>query len=233
MSLFRTVNVKCPKCTEVMRIAAVGSVNADRRPDLRQSILDDSFQDHACEHCGAISRLQPEFNYLHAGDRLWIAALPARRFPFYLTHEDEALALFEQTYGAKAPSAAKAVGDTLDVRLTFGWPAVREKLLLRGVGLEDVIIEMMKLDLLRKLPSAPMAPGVELRVVTVTEGHLIFRWLRTDTEEVLEEFRTPRGWYSLIADDLELWQAVRNQIDNGPFVDMQKVYMGPGRQAAE
>ena len=233
MSLFRTVNVKCPQCENVMRIAAVGSVNADRRPDLREAILENNFQDHVCEHCQTVSRLQPEFNYLHAGNRLWIAALPARLFPHYLTHEDEALALFEQTYGAKAPAAAQAVGRNLDIRVTFGWPAVREKLLLRDSGLDDVVVEMMKLDLLRKLPSAPLAPGVELRVVAVMERDLLFGWLRTDTEEVLEEFTTPRGWYNLIADEQDPWLPVRAQIENGPFVDMQKVYMGPGREAAE
>lgn len=232
MSLFRSVNVKCPNCEEEMRIAAVGSVNADRRPDLRAEILENTFQEFICASCGETSRLQPEFNYLHAGGGLWIAAMPATRFPYYLEHEDEAVALFEETYGAKAPARAQDVGQTLDVRVTFGWPAVREKLLLREHDLDDVIVEMMKMDLLRKLPSAPLAPGVELRLVRVTESDFVFVWLRTASEEAIEEFTTPVGWYKLIADDPEPWGAVRAQIDNGPFVDMQKIYMGPGRAAA-
>ncbi|MFT7058501.1 MAG: hypothetical protein ACJASV_001002, partial [Pseudorhodobacter sp.] len=178
MSLFHTISVKCPFCGEVARVSAVGSVNADRRPDFRDAILDNNFQDTTCEACDKSFRLQPEFNYLDAGRGQWIAAMPAAGFPDYLRYEDMVTELFAQSYGAKAPAAAQTVGQKLAVRVTFGWPAIREKLLASAHEIDDVALELMKLDLLRKLPSAPLSPGIELRLVDVTETEMAFVWLR-------------------------------------------------------
>lgn len=233
MSLFRPVNLVCPSCKTLITMDAVGSVNADRRPDLRLAILENRFQDTTCGTCGHTVRLQPEFSYFDAGHGQWIAALPAPRMPYYLDAEDEAIELFRTSYGAAAPAAARVVGDTLTVRVTFGWPAVREKLFLRGAGLDDVAIELAKLDLLRRRPSAPLKPGVELRVLTLAGDLLQFGWLRTDTEEVLETFAVSRGIHDQVAEAPEAWAKLSAQLTDGPFVDMQKLYMGPGRAARD
>ncbi|MEM6371453.1 MAG: CpXC domain-containing protein [Pseudomonadota bacterium] len=233
MSLFHPLTVKCPNCEAEVTVEAVGSVNADRRPDFRDAILEDAFQDTTCGACETSFRLQPEFNYLDAGRGQWIAAMPAPDLPRYLELEDVVTDLFERSYGAKAPRAARDVGDKLAVRLTFGWPGIREKLLVGTHGLDDVVLEMMKLDLLRTLPSAPLGPGVELRLVDVTDENLGFCWIRSDTEEGMEQFTCPRAWYDGIAANTDGWDSMRAQLTNGSFVDMQKLYMGAGRAAAE
>ncbi len=232
MSLFRPKNLTCPSCGAAITMDAVGSINADRRPDYREDIMENRFQDVTCGACQATFRLQPDFNYLDAGRGQWIAALPAGEMPGYLEAEDEASALFATSYGDQAPKAAQAVGDALAMRVTFGWPAVREKLLLREHDLDDGVVELVKMDVMRRIPSAPLAQGVELRVVDVTEEMLVMVWLHTDTEKVIEELQVPRPLYDAIAGEPELWGPVRSQLENGPFVDMQKLYMGPGRAAA-
>ena len=233
MSLFHPLIVKCPDCEAEVTVEAVGSVNADRRPDFRDAILADKFQDATCAACERSFRLQPEFNYLDAGRGQWIAAMPAPDMPRYLEIEDVVRDLFERSYGAKAHRAARDVGDTLAVRLTFGWPAIREKLLLAAHDLDDIVLELMKLDLLRTLPKAPMGPGVELRLVDATDENLAFCWMRSDTEEGIEQFVCPRGWYDGIAADPDPWDAIRARLTDGSFVDIQKLYMGAGRAAAE
>ena len=231
MSLFRPKNLTCPSCSALITMDAVGSINADRRPDYREDILENRFQDVTCGACNATFRLQPDFNYLDAGRGQWIAALPAARMQDYLGAEDEAAALFATSYGDKAPKAAQVVGDQLSVRLTFGWPAVREKLLLREHDLDDAIIELVKLDVLRRVPSAPMKPGVELRVFDVGAEFMGMVWIETDTEAVLEELQIPRALYDAIAENAEAWEKVHGQLTNGAFVDLQKLYMGQGRAA--
>ncbi len=233
MSLFHPLTVKCPNCEAYVMVEAVGSVNADRRPDFRDAIMDNAFQDTTCGACEHTFRLQPEFNYLDAGRCQWIAAMPAYDMPRYLEMEDVVADLFEKSYGAKAPKAARDVGDNLNVRMTFGWPSMREKLIAAANDLDDVVLEMMKLDMLRTMPSAPLAPGVELRVVAVTDVDLAYCWMRSDTEEVIQESVCPRGWYDGIAADPEPWANLRSQLTDGAFVDMQKLYMGAGRAAAE
>lgn len=233
MSLFRPVTLACPNCDASITVEAVGSINADRRPDYRDAILADNFQDMTCEHCGTEFRLQPTFNYLDAGRGQWIAAMPGSRMPDYLTAEEEVNALFAVSYGNKAPQAAQAVGENLSVRLTFGWPAVREKLLLRENDLDDAVVELMKLDILRNVDKAPLQPGVELRIVGVTPTAFSATWLRTDTEEPLSALTVSREMYEMIVEHAEAWAPTRARLETGPFVDMQKLYMGPGRAATQ
>ncbi len=231
MSLFHPVNLVCPNCQALITMDAVGSVNADRRPDLRQAILDDKFQDTTCGACGESFRLQPEFNFFDAGRRQWIAAMQAPRVTQYLTIEDEVSELFASSYGGRAPAAARVVGETLDVRLTFGWPALREKLILREHGLDDRIIELIKLDLLRNLPEAPLDLGTEMRLLRVADDVLPFLWIESATEAPVEEVVLPRAAYDTFAANLAPWEPVLAQLTDGPFVDMQKLFLGQGRGA--
>lgn len=232
MSLFRPASVQCPNCGTPSLFEAVGSVNADRRPDLRDAILDNSFQMILCKSCGASYRLEPEFNFLDVGRRQWIAVMPARKAIDFLEVEDQITDLFDDSYGARAPAAARELGKSLDVRLVFGWPAIREKLLLRAHSLDDVVAEMMKLDILRRVPSAPMEPGVDMRVAGVSDDFLAVVWCRADTEETLSELTVPREIYNGIVRTREAWGAISAALTEGPFVDMQKTFMGEGRSTA-
>ena len=232
MSLFVSMHADCPACAHTNTFDAVGSVNADRRPDLRDAILDDSFQIVTCANCRESFRLQPEFNYLDVENGLWILALPAAGVPDYLDNEDRTAALFSTSYGAGAPAAAQEVGKQLQCRVTFGWPAVREKLITRLAGMDDRVLELTKMDLLRRLPGIPIDLGVELRLAAVTDGNLEFAWMRTGTEEALEIVRVSRAAYDNIAAAREDWAAAEAHLADGPFVDIQKLFLGQGRGAS-
>ncbi len=233
MSLFTEAAVTCPNCEEAVVCQVVGSVNADRRPDLRDAILDDAFQVMTCDACGESFRLQPEFNLLDVGNGLWIAALPADRMPGYLAAEDAAAATFDQSYGAGAPAAGREIGAGLSARVTFGWPGLREKLVIRDAGLDDVTVELLKLDLLRRMPSAPLAPGTELRLIAVGDDGLDLAWQDTLSEARQKPMVAARELYDAIAENPEAWAPLREALNDGGFVDLQKLYMGEGRSAAE
>lgn len=229
MSLFRPVNLVCPACGALLTMDAVGSVNADRRPDLREDILADRFQDTTCAACGHSFRLQPEFTFFDGGRRQWIAAMPAADLLSWAANEALTLDLFATSYGRRAPKAAQEVGETLDVRLTFGWPAVREKLLARQAGLDDVSLECLKLDVMRNVPEAPIGAGIELRLVVLNEADMGFVWLWTRGEGAIKRILIPRAAYDHVDHAREAWAGIRAQLTAGPFVDMMKFALGDGR----
>ena len=231
MSLFRTMNVTCPNCGTAVNMSAVGSVNADRRPDLRSAILQSEFQDTKCPSCGTSFRLSPDFNYLDVGRGQWIAGLSADRLGDWAELEDETMATFDSTYGSKAIAAARDVGAGLAVRLTFGWPAIREKILAREHDLDDALLEMLKLETMRRLPAAPFAAGIELRLVGASDDTLTFSWIDAETEEVSQSLDVRRTLLDAIAENPEGWANIRSKLTDGPFVDMQKLYVGDGRPA--
>ena len=230
MSLFQPVNLVCPHCAALIVMDAVGSINADRRPDFRDAILADRFQDTTCGTCGRSYRLQPDFNYLDAGRRQWIAAFPAARVQDFRAAEAEVRLLFDQSYGRAAPAAARAVGETLDLRLTFGWPALREKLLARQEGLDDVTLELLKLDIARNSPRIPFGTGSELRLFAVVDGALALVWLDSATEAGGDEVIAERARYDGIAAD-PAWSGLRDRLAEGPFVDVQRLYLAAERAA--
>ena len=232
MSLFVPMSLTCPECAEVFTYEAVGSVNADRRSDLRDEILEGSFQTVSCSACAHAFRLEPDFNYLDVGRGQWIAALPARNLRDHLEIATDKQAVFDLSYGSQAPAAAQSVGQGLQQRLVFGWPALREKLVLQEIGFDDVLWEVAKLDLLRSLPEAPLAEGVDLRLLGLRQDMLDLAWIRADSEEHLNDFQVSRALYDDIAAAPAPWAAVQALLGASMFVDIQKLFMGEGEDAA-
>ncbi|TDK51052.1 CpXC domain-containing protein [Antarcticimicrobium luteum] len=233
MSLFRSTVIACPSCGADIPFEECDSVNADRRPDLREAILEGSFQSLPCPGCGETVRMEPQFNYLEVGAGLWIAVFPGRMMPDYIAVEDAITEVFETSYGARALPSAREIGAGLDVRLVFGWPALTEKLVLRAAGLDDVTVELLKLDLMRRLPEADMGPGRELRVTSVEQDALNFVWILTEREVPMDGFAAHRALYDAIEEAPGAWAPIRAQLTDGPFADMQKLFIGEGRAAAE
>jgi hypothetical protein len=210
-------------------MAAVGSLNADRRPDLRDAIIDDTFQITKCPSCGEDFRLAPVFTYLDVGNGQWIAALPADRLIDWQSAEDEAKESFNASYGPSVPASAREIAELLQVRLCFGWPAVREKIIVKAASLDDAIVEMMKLDLMRRLPNAPFGNGIELRIISADGPAFEMVWIDRESEEVQQRFSAQRALYDDIAAKAEAWATIRGRLTGGPFVDMQKLYYGADR----
>lgn len=230
MSIFRSLNVTCPACGKDFTMQACESVNADRRPDLRDAILDGSFQVETCPHCGERFRLDPRLSYVDIGRGQWISVQPLEDIGDWVGGEDEATDMFDKAYGSQAPQSAREIGDALKPRLVYGWSALREKLVAVEHGLDDVTLELMKLALIQGLEKAPLARGNELRLETADAENLELHWVKAESDEVIERLRVPRELYDGIVNDEAAWAAVRQSTSDGPFVDMQKQYLGQGRQ---
>jgi hypothetical protein len=223
MSRFQTQTLSCPSCGEPVEFEAVISVNADRRPDLRESILDRSFQRQDCPKCGTSFRLDPAMNYLDVGRGQWIAAFPIARLGQWKTMEEQAASTFARAYGEKASAAARSIGSGLRPRVTFGWAALREKLLAAEHQIDDANLELVKTAILRGLHNSPMGAETELRLVAVEGSELVMAWIRAVNEEILEGLRVPRSMYDEIAADATDWQALRDELSAGLFVDMNRL----------
>lgn len=231
MSMLRPLNVTCPSCQVDFAMEAAVSVNADRRPDLREAILSGAFQVQTCPHCAASFRLDPQLNYLDIGQGQWISAQPLSRLREWIEDEDEAVATFDKAYGASAGASAREVGQGLVPRLVFGWPALREKIVARSHQLDDVALELSKLAIIDGLKDQPLAAGNELRLEAVQGDAFQMNWVKAQTETVVERMQVPRELYDGIVAAPQAWAKVRAALQTGPFVDIQKLYMGRGREA--
>jgi hypothetical protein len=219
MSQFSSTRATCPSCGAKLPFELVHSVNADRAPELRASIVDRTFQRVTCPSCGNDFRIEPDLNYVEHGRHLWIAALPLGRAERWSDEEIEAQALFARVYGAGASPFLQALGGSMRRRLTFGWAALREKLVIDDLGLDDVGVELCKMAVLRVSASAPAGQDAELRLLGADASHLAFGWLHSVDERLVQGMRASRELYAQIeADETGEWRALREQLA-GMYVD--------------
>lgn len=223
MSLFVTQNVNCPACAQPLEFPVNYSVNADRRPDFRNAILNGSFQQEECEHCGKVFRLEPEVTYIDVARRQWILVRPAGLRAEWPQLEEDARETYRLAYGDEAADAAREIGATLQPRVAFGWAALREKVLCAEAGIDDVALELTKLMLLRDLPDSPLGADTELRLGRADGNELHLAWIRYADETVVETLTVPRALLDDIARAPKDWQALRDEVGSGPFVDITRL----------
>jgi hypothetical protein len=223
MSIFNPVAVSCPSCGAPVDFNAVYSLNADRRKDLRAAVLDGSFQREACSRCNTVFRLDPEFTYVDVGRGLWVAVHPYGKLGHWKPLEEQARATFDKAYGAGASAAAREIGKGIKARVTFGWAALREKLVAGEAGLDDLVLELAKTAIIRGIDNAPLGTGTELRLANVDGDQLAVAWINGANEELKEILRVPRTLYDGIAADLTPWAALQTSLSAGPFVDMNRL----------
>jgi len=223
VSIFRKTSLACPACKAAVEFDEVHSVNADRRPDLRLAILDDTFQQQVCPNCGRQFRLDPAFNLMDTRYGQWIDAAPLSELKNWKAREEHSRSLFNRAYGAEASELAQEIGAGLTPRLTFGWPALREKLLAAENQLDDTALELCKAVVMRNADS-PVSARSELRLIDVTEDELTFAWMLSADESPGPTLRLGRALYEEVAADGDGdWDELKDDFANALFVDLNRL----------
>jgi hypothetical protein len=222
VSIFQRTTVTCPACDGEVAFDLAVSVSADRRPDLRAAILAGTFQREPCPLCGAAFRVEPEFTYLDLGRGQYIGAWPCARRADWRAAAARTQAGFDRAFGAQADVAARAIGDALALRVVFGWPALVEKILAAGNGLDDLLLEAAKVALLGRLATAPLPGRRELRLVAVDDAELTFGWVSARQGRAQRFVQLPRTLIGEIGAEPSAWQRLFDQVADGPVVDFQR-----------
>lgn len=222
MSIFRSVTLECPACNTPVDFELVESVSADRRPDLREAILDGSFQREACTSCGRAFRVDPELVYIDIERSQYIGVWPVAKRGEWQARAAETRAVFDAVLGAKAPREAQEIGAKMAVRTVFGWAALAEKIIARQSGIDDRTLEVAKLAVMRSADETPLPGQRELRLVGEQEGQLVLAWLGGDDDEGGTVLHVPRQLIGDIEADRKAWQAVRDDVAEGDVVDFQR-----------
>jgi hypothetical protein len=225
MSMFFSVQATCDRCGTGTSFRLAASVNADRRPDLRQAIMDGTFQAETCPGCGAALRLPLHLSYLDLGRGQWVLAEHTEALPVWREAEQHAREVFEGTYGKNASGPAQELGTGLRPRLVFGWAAFRELLQADLLGLDAVGLELLKLVLLRTVPNAPIAEDTELRLIGGAGEMLEFLWVEGRTEKPLTGLSVSRETYDAVEVNAPDWAKLRRELRGALFVDYRRLFM--------
>ena len=223
MSIFLPVDARCTKCKTAVKSNLAASVNADRRPDLRQAILERTFQSMVCPKCGTQIRLPAHLTYIDMGRNQWILVEGAEQIAQWREVEAAADSLYSRAFGREAPPLQRSMGKTMVPRLVFGWAALREKLLAQAAGLSDVVLELLKISVLRNVPGPPMSDTTELRLIGTEGAQMKLRWIEGATEKGIADLPLDRALYDDLAGNLAPWAELKGDLEAGLFVDMKRI----------
>lgn len=240
MSIFEPRTLTCPHCGVDAEHAVAVSINGGRSPQYRQQILDGSFQVIACPTCGKKTEADGPFIYIDLRDKIWIGCFPRAWEPAWRSFENEPLDSWRRSMIDHAPSNVRRMADGFRVRAVFGLPALREKLLCLQHGIDDRLLEALKLDLLRRHEALAMHPaarpllidvdGAALAMVSLlpppeSDGASLGAALGFQATWRNVRFSVPRGELDRIRDDAAAWSAAIVQVSGGPYVDLGRMML--------
>jgi hypothetical protein len=208
MSILRPLTFHCSACLHPISTGVYDSINAARRPDLREAILADTLHALDCGGCGKPMRVPPSLVYLDIPGELVVVAFPA---------EDRA-------------EWAAAVADgqrTLDAAFGHGPGAeiLAQKIVIQDAGLDDVDVEITKMAILRTSASLPVFDELDLRLIATKEGAMRMAWVDVETSERIERLTVPADAVSSVQPRSEGWSSLREELSSTPYVDLSRVVL--------
>jgi hypothetical protein len=216
MSIQETQIVSCPACGSDLEIEVFHSLNPSRQKEAVELIIEDRLQMTQCK-CGRRVRLEPEFIYMDIENKMCIAAYPAEEIENRYELEVNAKVSFDKAF------SKSFVGEGIKNRITFGWPALKEKVLAQKHAISDVDLELVKLALIKESGQMPDS-STSLRLINVEESHLIFGWNENLAPyQVTSVQPYDRDILDHIKENESEWAPLKQEIDQGLFVDLARL----------
>lgn len=223
MSVYQGRKLVCPACGSVMHRDVCVSLNGNRVPAVVDEIRAGRFQRFPCDGCGQVVVADGPLIYTDFDRKHWVGCFPRTVEAAWRVLEHQPAESFRRAMIDHAAPVIRAEADGYLVRTVFGLPALAEKILIWDHGLDDMVVEVVKLEVLR----APDGPSFDLahrpRFLTVEGGALL---LALDGDE---RVRVPRGWYDAVAGGLLRYAATLDAVAAGPYVDIGRATL-PGDQ---
>ena len=217
MSIQETQKLACPSCKQSIEVEVFQSLNPSRQLDAVDSILENRMQTGTCQ-CGQMVRAEPEFIYMDLKNKLCIAAFPSAAYEKRKIYEEKAQTTFNKAFGAM--TQVEGVRN----RVTFGWPAFREKVLAQTKGISDVDLELAKIALIKESGEAPSL-STSLRLLEVTQTDLVLGWHENlPPYTVTSGLNLNKSILDHIRDNPENWAPLRNEMDQGLFIDLIRFF---------
>jgi hypothetical protein len=148
MSTIYSAQVTCSVCGHQLMVEIADSLNANRMPAAREHVLARTLFDATCE-CGRRITAIHKVLYVDFERGLWIQVANEDERPAYTALEPAVLGAFAAAFDTERfPKAIAALAALVRPRLVFGYEELREKVIAAEAGLEDSLLEALKLELL-------------------------------------------------------------------------------------
>ena len=232
MSTYTNRLVACPACGDGVEREIAQGLNAERSPSVRRAILRGSFQRFTCDACEADFLVDSPLVYVDWAREEFMWMLPGAWESNWRRHEVEARALYERNTGAGAPPALAEVVTGVQVRAVFGLDALREKILIRSEHLDDHLVELLKLLLLRDPTSGFVLSAQQRPRLVRVDAEALVLHAPHDLDGALgyRALSVPRARYTELATRRGEYGALLGELEGCAYVDLGRLLI-PGDQA--
>jgi hypothetical protein len=145
MGVYHKYEVICAVCDARFEANLVNSVNVSRFPRLKTRLLDRTLNRARCPTCGNISIIEKPFFYSDFNRRQFIAVYPRKERHFHARASAQARAVFGAFSALKYGSAKNS-------RVVFGLEELREKVVAADNDIDDRMLELLKLYVIKEHP---------------------------------------------------------------------------------
>lgn len=161
MSTIYSAPVTCSVCGHQQMVEIADSLNANRMPAAREQVLARTLFGVTCE-CGRRITAIHKVLYVDFDRGLWIQVANEEERPGYVALEPAVLGAFAEAFDTdRYPKAIAALAAMVRPRLVFGYEELREKVVAADAGIDDCLLEALKLELLAARPDL-LVDGVEV-----------------------------------------------------------------------
>jgi hypothetical protein len=170
--------------------------------------------------------MEPELSYMDMRRGQFLAVWPSEAVEEFEAYEERSKSRYEQAYGADAPPEAQDIGRLLTPRVVFGWIALNEKLIAQQGGVDDVLLELAKLAIIRTDADGPgLGTGIELRLIGVEEAKLVLGWFPRGSEELSDVLAVSKDLLQEIDSQPDQWKDLRDELASSYFVDYRRFFI--------
>ena len=217
MSTWYSAVVRCPACEHTFEGRFVRGANAARAPELREAALAGTLNRPPCPACGRAHAMDATLVYADPPRGHWISVARRGELAEWATIERAAVAAFQtslETAVAEAFAGAR-------VRVVFDLDELRERLAIWDAGLDDGVLECVKLSCLRERPEL-RGPGERIRVARIAAAAITMHVLDGATPELVRGgFEIPCALVEQVAGD-PAWRAQFPELFGAGFVSIDR-----------
>jgi len=169
----------CPACGVSADHEVAVSLNGERSPEWRATIVQETFQLVTCRACTRRFIIDDPFMYVDFARKHWIGVYPRA----WISHRDRleaqpGAAFASEMQGPHTPAVLREVAAGFRIRAVFGLAALAEKLRCFDDGLDDAALALYQLAIMRA-NRLPLLPEEVPRYMGLDGEALVFR-LRGD-----------------------------------------------------
>src|SRR6188508_1638765 len=171
MSISLNRVLPCRACGAAIEATTFESINPTRHPFLQDQLLQRTLLRRSCDSCGASHQHFDRLIWTDLPGRLCACIVQEADRPHWAQLEKEALSALSVPLRDEGPPAVRQFGAEVVIRLVFGFEELREKVICRLAGLDDRVVEYLKVTLMdRERGVVPVLDGCD-------ETDLRFRFL--------------------------------------------------------